>query len=80
MGAQWGHHLVNLTQESKISKCGCQNYAEASLAHETTSQGDHLPLSTLNITADCADQNHPLHSTGLFRKEPRDSFHTIMAW
>lgn len=75
-GGMVGYHLVNLTQESKIRKCGCQNCTQASLVHETIPQCDHLPLGTVDIIADHADQNH---STAVFRKDPRDSFHTIMA-
>lgn len=75
MGVWWSYHLLNLMQESKINKGGCQNCSEASLNQETTPQCDHLPLSTPDITA---DQNHPLYSTGLLIKEPR--FHFTPPW
>lgn len=50
IGAQLGCNLVNITQESKITKCGCQNCTIAALARETTPQCDHLPLNTLDTT------------------------------
>lgn len=76
-GAHGGMSPCNLIQESKIGNCACQTYTEAFLPHETTPQCDHLHLSILDITVDHADQNHPLHSTGLFRKESKDSCHLI---
>ena len=79
----WGHGgvvtLLTSQRKVKISQCSCQNCTQAPLAHETIPQCDHLPLSTLDITADHGDQSHPLRSNSLFRKRPRDSFHTIMA-